>query len=109
MVYRKSPPRPPRLLLRVVAAAGAGALLGATACSSNSPIEGSLPAVPNDSGADHSAGGGVAPCADGGCGIVVSPEGGDAEMVGGGVMVSPEAGIDANPPGVAPFPDSGTD
>jgi len=35
MLYRKSSPNPPRLLLRIVATAGAGALLGSTACSSS--------------------------------------------------------------------------
>ena len=34
MLYRKAAPNPPRLLLRIAATAGAGALLGAAACSS---------------------------------------------------------------------------
>jgi len=33
MLYRKAPAQPPRLLLRVVAVAGSGTLLAATACS----------------------------------------------------------------------------
>ncbi len=36
MIYRKLPPVPPRLLLRVVATAGAGALLGIAACGGTS-------------------------------------------------------------------------
>ena len=38
MLYRKSPPTPPRLLLRIVATAGAGALLGVAACSSSHAV-----------------------------------------------------------------------
>jgi hypothetical protein len=34
MLYRKSPLRPPRLLLRIAATAGTGALVGAVACRS---------------------------------------------------------------------------
>ncbi|HTB72592.1 MAG TPA: hypothetical protein VK762_05095 [Polyangiaceae bacterium] len=36
MLYRKLPPRPPRLLLRIVATAGTGALLGVVACGTDS-------------------------------------------------------------------------
>jgi len=48
MLYRKSAPTPPRLLLRIAATAGASALLGAVACSSSS--SGSVPAAPTDAG-----------------------------------------------------------
>jgi hypothetical protein len=37
MLYRNQPPRPPRLLLRIVATAGTGALLGVAACGTDSP------------------------------------------------------------------------
>jgi hypothetical protein len=45
MIYRRSPPHPPRLLLRVVGAAGTGLLLGAAACSGevNSGLLGQAP------------------------------------------------------------------
>jgi hypothetical protein len=46
MHYRKTSPTPPRLLLRIVATAGAGALFGVAACGSGS--EGSAPATPSD-------------------------------------------------------------
>jgi hypothetical protein len=54
MHYRKSSPNPPRLLLRIVAAAGAGAVV--SACSSGSGqgdqshVYGSAPEVPSDGG-----------------------------------------------------------
>jgi|HubBroStandDraft_1064217.scaffolds.fasta_scaffold1111300_2 hypothetical protein len=35
MIYRKTPPQPGRLLLRVVAATGAATLLGVVACGSS--------------------------------------------------------------------------
>jgi hypothetical protein len=109
MVYRKSPLRPPRLLLRIAATAGAGAMLsvGVAACGSSAGVDGVAALPPEDSGADHMDGDGAAPC-ETGCGIVVSPEGGDAEMVGGGVMVNPEAGADVVT-GVIAMPDGGTD
>jgi len=50
MLYRKSSPSPPRLLLRIVATAGAGALVGGAACSSSEP---------------------TGPCGGGPCGTVV--------------------------------------
>jgi hypothetical protein len=46
MLYRKTPPSPPRLLLRIVATAGAGVLLGAAACSSSSQATSSMPTGP---------------------------------------------------------------
>lgn len=48
MLYRKASPTPPRLLLRIVAGAGAGAMLGAVACSSSS-LSG-VTAAPHDGG-----------------------------------------------------------
>ncbi len=52
MLYRKAAPGPPRLLLRIVATAGAGALLGVAACSSSS-TSGSSPLVPSADAADN--------------------------------------------------------
>jgi hypothetical protein len=39
MIYRKAPPQPGRLLLRVVAMAGAGAVAGAFACSGSGDVQ----------------------------------------------------------------------
>jgi hypothetical protein len=106
MVYRKSPPRPPRLLLRVVAAAGAGALLGAAACSSSDSLHGSVFSPPEDSGTDQEVDdSSVTP------GLINTyPEGGDAERAGGGIMVTPDAEPDVHISGIAPpMPDGGTD
>ncbi len=126
MIYRKAPPQPPRLLLRIVVGAGASVLLGATACGSdNGPGpegHGSVTNVPS-SGSD--VGGGfhgsvVMPDADGGDaasqmmttgvapGMPQGPEGDASEeasmTVGGGV--SP-----CHPCGTVPLPegDSGSD
>jgi hypothetical protein len=115
MLYRKSSPNPPTLLLRIVATAGAGALLGAAACRSSAP--GSVPIVPSDSGSEAQG-----PCGGGGpCGtVVMPPDSGNEATVGGGVVVSPDSGADAHVPpdagneatvggGVLVSPDSGAD
>ncbi len=68
MLYRKVPPSPPRLLLRIVATAGTGALLGAAACSSTSSgsiAGGSITNMPSDDASDASnavMGFGAYPC-----------------------------------------------
>ncbi len=51
MIYRRSPPRPPRLLLRVVAGAGAiASIASAAACGSQAmPTEG-VATMPEDAG-----------------------------------------------------------
>jgi len=116
MIYRKAPLQPPRLLLRIVAGAGAGVLLGTTACGSNETghqvngvvampddagsdaqeavvVTGLSPAPPSDAGEDASAvvGGGVSPCHP--CGSVVLPQ---------------DSGTDASDlHGVVPFNDGG--
>lgn len=75
MIYRKTPPHPPRMLLRVVAAAGASAVVvGAGACGSTAGPE-ALGVI--DSGWEVT-------CANG-CGLV--------DGSGGGVHQ--EAGVDA--------------
>jgi hypothetical protein len=111
MHYRKSSPNPPRLLLRIVAAAGAGAVVGA--CSSGSG-QGSHPVGLADSAPD--AGDNCCPgvvdtgasdipdgsadtdaelhCGIGVCGIVIEPDAGEASTVGGGVMVRADGGGD---------------
>jgi hypothetical protein len=95
MLYRKSSPNPPRLLLRIVATAGASALLGATACGST---VGTVPDAAADSGNDAQG-----PCDGGPCivsmGVMpVPPDAGEAGTVGGGVVVSPDSGGDARGP-----------
>jgi hypothetical protein len=100
MLYRKAPPTPPRLLLRIVATAGAGALLGMAACASSSS-NGVVPSPPSDA-ADEAeldatpiVTGLVAnppdatlPCGGGPCGSVAFPaDGGDA----GGLVPATDA------------------
>jgi hypothetical protein len=88
MLYRKTAPTPPRLLLRIVATVGAGALLGVAACSS-STSSGSVPSAPTDA-ADEAdfvdSAGSIAnpfldatlPCGGGPCGSVAHlPDAGD--------------------------------
>jgi hypothetical protein len=113
MLYRKSPPNPPKLLLRIVATASAGAIAGA--CSSTNPSSGSpsvLGKVPY-------------PVADAEADAVGSPSvmgslpamAGDAGFVGGGTVchpcgVVPIAESDAGADGAsspAPSPDAGVD
>jgi hypothetical protein len=104
MLYRKAPPIPPRLLLRIVATAGAGALLGMAACSSSSS-NGVGPSPPTDAAdeteldASRIVTGLVAnppdatlPCGGGPCGsVALPPDGGDA----GGLV--PDADGEASP------------
>jgi hypothetical protein len=89
MLYRKASPTPPRLLLRIVATAGAGALLGMTACSSSSS-NGVGPSPPTDaadeaefdafSGSVTNPPDATLPCGGGPCGglIILPQDGGDA-------------------------------
>lgn len=111
MLYRKAPPQPTRLLLRVVAVAGSGALLAAAACSSSS--EGSLALGVTDGGNDVVDGGSdeqvVNGSIDGGSdlGLVTNPEGGDEHVVNG--VVPGDASYDGPIVGVVVHPDGGTD
>jgi hypothetical protein len=107
MIYRKSPPSPPRLLLRVVATAGAGALLGAVACSSSS-FNGTVPSADASDDAAFeldAVATGVLPghpdatmlaCGGGACGIMAEPDDAGADACTG-----PDCGvpgvIDAGP------------
>jgi hypothetical protein len=118
MHYRRSSPNPTRLVLRIVAAAGAGAVV--SACSSGSG-QGSLPcggvcgsvgiAQPDasDDGGGTESVGSVAnfadasgdgdaelPCGTGVCGSIVSPpsDAGDASTIILGLVVRPEGGSD---------------
>jgi hypothetical protein len=127
MLYRKAPPRPTKLLLRVVAVAGAGALLGAAACSSSDSVGSSVLAP--DASDDHASGGSVdGGHYDGPNGVVPNPDGGDEHVVtglvdggedasddhvvsgavDGGIVVNPDASDDG-PVGVIVHPDSGGD
>ena len=91
-LYRKSPPTPPKLLLRIVATAGASALLGVAACSDSTSGFHGVGVVdatpPPDSGDDSTVGVGVVgsvaylpdaghdtglPCGTGVCGVVAMP------------------------------------
>ncbi len=101
MLYRKASPTPPRLLLRIVATAGAGALLGMAACSSSSS-NGVGPSPPTDAAdeAEFDASSGsvtnppdaTLPCGGGPCGsVALPPDGGDA----GGLV--PDADAEASP------------
>lgn len=72
MIYRKAPLHPPRMLLRVAAAAGATVVLGASACGSTAG-----PGAPGFVGS--------------------SSEGGDEITVCNGFCVSTEAGTEAGP------------
>jgi hypothetical protein len=113
MIYRKSSPNPPTLLLRIVATAGASALLGTAACSGTDPVMGSVVSVA-DSGDEFSetvsgiapappqthedAGTPVAsgPCDGGPCGTVAMPPDagtGPCNGAGCGNPVIPDAGI----------------
>ena len=128
MIYRKAPPQPGRLLLRVVAVAGAGAVLGVVACSSSSssgqPVGG---VVPNhqDAGVD-SGDSGFMGATDGGgfetggfmgatdgqvsdvlTGTVANPDGGACDE-GCGLVGNPDAEADVVT-GVVVNPDGGTD
>ena len=110
MLYRKASPTPPRLLLRIVATAGAGALLGMTACSSSSSngVGPNPPTDAADEGVNLGVDGGVADldafmglvaypdatlaCGGGPCGsVALPPDGGDA----GGLV--PDADAEASP------------
>jgi hypothetical protein len=55
MLYRKAAPQPARMLLRIVATASAGALLGVAACGSDSSIPGPDLALNPQHGADATA------------------------------------------------------
>jgi hypothetical protein len=116
MLYRKAPPQPARLLLRVVAVAGPGTLLLAAACQSSSS-EGSVGSGPEpDSGYEDTTTDQVA------IGIMAMPEAGSD---GGedspsafdgpvGLVDSGSEGGEDSPSlvdvlGVVPAPDSGQD
>jgi hypothetical protein len=116
MLYRRSSPTPPRLLLRIVATAGTGTLFAVAACSS-SGAEGLGPGTPSDasdtSDIDGSFGCGNNPCGSsklpddasdtdaspdatmlacggGVCGTVALPDAGDG---GDAAASEPDAGI----------------
>ena len=109
MLYRKSSPNPPTLLLRIVASAGASAILGTAACSGTDPVMGSVASIPDSGheqpnvgqggqppGSADSGTPGTGPCGGGPCGTVAMPPAGDASVApcnGGpcGTVVMPPA------------------
>lgn len=104
MIYRKAPPQPSRLLLRVVAVAGAGAVTGLVACSSSSAPsgEGFLQYPPDgghDAGTDAFVGGGTVANPDSGVmGMVDGHAPADAQSdVVNGLVPNPDGGLDAEP------------
>jgi hypothetical protein len=111
MIYRKSPLQPTRLLLRIVAGAGAGVLVGATACGSDDSAHPGIVVMPSSG---SSVGGGLV----GSVGLTedsgadareAEPPDGDASgdeasTVGGGVSPCHPCGVV-----VMPHEDSGTD
>jgi hypothetical protein len=114
MIYRKTPPQPPRLLLRVVAGVGAfAAAAGIAACSSSTSGGGEV----HGSVVNPEAGGGDSslPCGDGVCGSVAEPDGGNPCNLGfcdgggadTGIIESVDSG-DAGPVGLFGN-DSGSD
>lgn len=125
MIYRKAPPQPVRLLLRVVGGVGAvGAVAGALACSSTSPeATGFLEDAGNDAryGCQSPNGCGIMGAVDsGGFMGFVGPDSGEGDVVteaapgcdGCGLVVNPDASSDASPDvvtGVVVHPDAGND
>jgi hypothetical protein len=119
MRYRKAPITPPRLLLRIVGTAGAGALLGVAACSSSissdsAPITTGI-VVTGDAGGDASA-----DAAAFYMGIGVPPPCNGCQMTTGVVAYTPDASTDgAALPGdasddaifngIGPYPHDGGD
>jgi len=114
MIYRKASPSPPRMLLRIVAGAGACAI--AAACSSTSPdVEGSVATMDAGRGDAAQDAGDDAPLhgvIDSGgvgdvvTGVVVNPDA--ASGSGGGIMVNPDASGDVVT-GVVVNPDASAD
>jgi hypothetical protein len=115
MIYRKAPPQPVRLLLRVVAGAGGTALAVACGTSSGSmaAVESARDAGEQDALTDHTAGGGIMGATDGEVsdvltGTVANPEGGPCEDGGCGLVSNPDAAADVVT-GVVVNPDGGGD
>jgi hypothetical protein len=112
-IYRKAPPQPPRLLLRIVATAGAGALLSTAACSdsgSNHPFNG-LVGMPSSGASSGSATSGSSSGSTSGDSGASSggPVGVTTGFYGSVTMPPDDAG---HPPGVVVMPppeDAGND
>jgi hypothetical protein len=130
MLYRKSSPNPPTLLLRIVTSAGASAILGTAACSGTDPVMGSVASIPDSGEPQQSVGQAPPTSSDGSAnsgtpgpvdppgavtGIVVMPPAGDAGEQGGGGGTDDAAQPDGhgffgsviNPPDDAGLTDSG--
>jgi hypothetical protein len=109
MLYRRTPPNPPRLLLRIVATAGAGALLGVAACSSSSDSAGP-PGVAGFPPAD-AADDGESDANQIMTGIVANPDatigcGGSLGVCGSVGYIPQDGGEDANPDATGPCGES---
>jgi hypothetical protein len=105
MIYRKTPPQPPRLLLRVVTGVGALATAAGLAACSSSSSSGALGFVgqPEGDAGDSS----VESCGDEVfCGIVAEPDSGGITGIVDGSVYFPESGTDSGPVGLVPM-DSG--
>jgi hypothetical protein len=100
MIYRKAPPQPPKLLLRIVSAAGAGVLVGAAACGgvADSQIHGSVVQTPDDSGQTQTPD-------DSGNAVGDEYQGGEGLIDSGFPDTGPEALPDVN--GFVVYPDAG--
>jgi hypothetical protein len=110
MLYRKAPPQPPRLLLRVVAVAGSGTLLAAAACTM-STSSGSIgnPYNPDSGYEDTTVDQAVDQAADQAVDQAI-----DQAVDSGGPMGLVDGGGDSSSTpdvllGVVPNPDSGAD
>jgi hypothetical protein len=101
MIYRKSPRTPPRLLLRIVATAGVGALVAGAACSGREATQGLMV----DPGGDDASCDAFGTCSP------YQPSGTSASSSGpmsyaGGVTVSSSGGFYPEPPSDASFSDT---
>jgi hypothetical protein len=107
LIYRRTPPNPTKLLLRIVAGAGTGALVGMAACGSSEIMGSAVGSLHDDAGADDGAvpqclglcGSGTEPDAGDSGSTVDADEGGNpcANHVCGTIPAPEDAGGDATP------------
>ena len=129
MLYRRTPRNPPTLLLRIVATAGAGTLIGMASCggetstangsmalvpaTQNPEPQGAATPTPDDSGPPSPCATGCGavsfPCGGGPCGSVGQVEDAEAPF-DGGVAIRDASVADVEVHGVVPLPeDAGSD
>jgi hypothetical protein len=110
MLYRRSPITPPKLLLRIVAGAGVGTLVGVAACSS-SGAHGLAPTTPSET-ADASDNDAPFLGCEGVCGFVLDQDActveNGCEPVGS-LRVPPEAGEPDGDADAGPATDAASD